>query len=192
MRLRSTRPWQRARNKWLVLGLSWKMICFVCCFMFCWQIFRSYREIPLTSEGLQKLGLCSALATFEKKRWFFAPHLLWHGALIFEISSHWGLCSKIRLVLSTCKLWEKKGDFSRGTCCDMGPWFLKSHLIEAFPFNPLLQGYWGSIRTIIPTGQKLKKKSRENTWKPLWHENLNLDSVRLFGWVQRFEWYCWQ
>jgi hypothetical protein len=34
-----------------------------------------------------KLGLCWALRAFEQGGIFFVPHLLWHGALVFLVSS---------------------------------------------------------------------------------------------------------
>jgi hypothetical protein len=41
----------------------------------------------ITGEGLQNLGLCSAIRAFEQGRIFIVPHLLWHGALVFPVSS---------------------------------------------------------------------------------------------------------
>jgi hypothetical protein len=38
-------------------------------------------------EGLQNLSLCSALRAFEQGGIFIVPHLLWHGASIFPVSS---------------------------------------------------------------------------------------------------------
>jgi hypothetical protein len=35
-----------------------------------------------TGEGLQKLGLCSALRAYEQGGIFIVPHLLWHGASV--------------------------------------------------------------------------------------------------------------
>jgi hypothetical protein len=41
----------------------------------------------ITGEGLQNLGLCSALRAFEQGGIFIVPHLLWHGASVFPVSS---------------------------------------------------------------------------------------------------------
>ena len=41
----------------------------------------------MTGEGLQNLGLCSALMAFEQGGIFIVPHLLWHGASVFPVSS---------------------------------------------------------------------------------------------------------
>jgi hypothetical protein len=38
-------------------------------------------------EGLQNLGLCSALGTFEQGGIFIVPHPLRHGASVFPVSS---------------------------------------------------------------------------------------------------------
>jgi hypothetical protein len=38
-------------------------------------------------EGLQNLGLCSALRALEQGGIFIVPHLLWHGLSIFPVSS---------------------------------------------------------------------------------------------------------
>jgi hypothetical protein len=34
---------------------------------------------------LQNLGLCTALRAFEQGGIFIVPHLLWHGALVFQV-----------------------------------------------------------------------------------------------------------
>jgi hypothetical protein len=38
----------------------------------------------ITGEGLQNLGLCSALRAFEQGGIFIVPHLLWHGDSVFH------------------------------------------------------------------------------------------------------------
>jgi hypothetical protein len=43
------------------------------------RIFHLYGDDTIAGEGLQNLGLCSALKAFE-------PHLLWHGTSVFPIS----------------------------------------------------------------------------------------------------------
>jgi hypothetical protein len=35
-----------------------------------------YRDVTITGEGLQNLGLCSALKAFEQGGIFIVPHLL--------------------------------------------------------------------------------------------------------------------
>jgi hypothetical protein len=47
-----------------------------------------WRKSPLPSEGLQNLGLCSALRVFEQGGIFIMPHLLWHGVSVFLVSSY--------------------------------------------------------------------------------------------------------
>jgi hypothetical protein len=46
-----------------------------------------YRDVTITGEGLHNLGLCSALRAFEQGGIFIVPHLLWHGASVFLVSS---------------------------------------------------------------------------------------------------------
>jgi hypothetical protein len=58
------------------------------CFTFRSRIFHLYGDVTIiTGEGLQNLGLCSALRAFEQGRIFIVPHLLWHGASVFPVSS---------------------------------------------------------------------------------------------------------
>jgi hypothetical protein len=41
------------------------------------RIFRLYGDVTIAGEGLQNLGLCSALRAFEQGGIFIVPHLLW-------------------------------------------------------------------------------------------------------------------
>jgi hypothetical protein len=43
----------------------------------------------IAAEGLQNVGLCSALSVFKQGGIFIVPHLLWHGTLIFPVLSKW-------------------------------------------------------------------------------------------------------
>jgi hypothetical protein len=48
-------------------------------------IFHWYGDVTITGEGLQNLGLCSALRAFEQEVIFIMPHLLWHrGSRFFR------------------------------------------------------------------------------------------------------------
>jgi hypothetical protein len=40
------------------------------------RIFHLYGDVTITGEGLQNLGLCSALRAFEQGEIFIVPHLL--------------------------------------------------------------------------------------------------------------------
>jgi hypothetical protein len=51
------------------------------------RIFHVYGDVTITGEGLQNLGLCSALRTFEQRGIFIVPHLLCHGASVFTVLS---------------------------------------------------------------------------------------------------------
>jgi hypothetical protein len=51
------------------------------------RIFHLYGDVTIAGEGLQKLGLCSALWAFEQGGIFIVPHLLWHGTSVFPVLS---------------------------------------------------------------------------------------------------------
>jgi hypothetical protein len=57
------------------------------CFKSCSRIFHLYGDLTITGEMLQNLGLCSAFRAFEQEGFFIVPHLLWHGASVFLVSS---------------------------------------------------------------------------------------------------------
>jgi hypothetical protein len=50
-------------------------------------MFHLYGDFTIAGEGLQNLGLCSALMAFEQGGIFIVPHLLCHGTSIFPVSS---------------------------------------------------------------------------------------------------------
>jgi hypothetical protein len=50
-------------------------------------IFHLYGDVTVADEGLQNLGLCSALRAFEQWGIFIVPQLLWHGTSVFPVSS---------------------------------------------------------------------------------------------------------
>jgi hypothetical protein len=51
------------------------------------RIFHLYGDVAIAPEGLQNLGLCSVLKAIEQGGIFIVPHLLWHGTLVFPVSS---------------------------------------------------------------------------------------------------------
>jgi hypothetical protein len=51
------------------------------------HVFHLYGDVTNAGEGLQHLGLCSALRAFEQGGIFIVPHLLWHGTSVFPVSS---------------------------------------------------------------------------------------------------------
>jgi hypothetical protein len=51
------------------------------------RIFHLYGDVIIADEGLQNLGLCSALRAFGQGGIFIVPHLLWHGTSVFPVSS---------------------------------------------------------------------------------------------------------
>jgi hypothetical protein len=44
-------------------------------------------SLTIAGEGLQNLGLCSALRAFEQGGIFIVPHLLRHGTSVFPVLS---------------------------------------------------------------------------------------------------------
>ena len=51
------------------------------------KIFHLNGDVTITDEGLQNLGLCSALRAFEQGGIFIVPHLQRHEPLVFSVSS---------------------------------------------------------------------------------------------------------
>jgi hypothetical protein len=51
------------------------------------RMFHLYGDVTISGEGLQNLGLYSALTAFERGGIFTVPHLLWHSASVFPVSS---------------------------------------------------------------------------------------------------------
>jgi hypothetical protein len=49
--------------------------------------FHLYGDVTIAGEGLQNLGLCSALRAFVQGGIFIVPHLMWHGASVIPVSS---------------------------------------------------------------------------------------------------------
>jgi hypothetical protein len=54
------------------------------CFTSRSRIFHLYGDVTTTGEGLQNLGLCSALRAFVLGGNFIVTHLLWHGTSVFR------------------------------------------------------------------------------------------------------------
>jgi hypothetical protein len=59
----------------------------ICGFTSCSKFFHLYGDVTVAGEGLQNLGLCSALMAFEQGGIFIVPHLLRHGTSVFPVSS---------------------------------------------------------------------------------------------------------
>jgi hypothetical protein len=55
--------------------------------MSCSRIFYLNVNVIIAGAGLENVGLCSALRTFKQGKIFIVPHLLWHGTLVFPVSS---------------------------------------------------------------------------------------------------------
>ena len=50
------------------------------------RVFHLLDHVTITGEGLQNLGLSSALRAFAQGGIFIVPHLLWHGTSVFLVS----------------------------------------------------------------------------------------------------------
>jgi hypothetical protein len=73
-----------ATSAWTYWFIDWLI---VYCFTSRSRIFHLYGDVTIAGEGMQNLGLCSALRAFEQGGIFIVPHLLWHGTSIFSVSS---------------------------------------------------------------------------------------------------------
>jgi hypothetical protein len=51
------------------------------------KILNTYRDVAIVCEEMQKIGFWLALRAFEQEEIFSVPHLQWHGALVFPVSS---------------------------------------------------------------------------------------------------------
>jgi hypothetical protein len=51
------------------------------------RFFHLYGNVTIAVEGLQNLGLCSALKAFEQGEISIMPYLLWHVTLVFPVSA---------------------------------------------------------------------------------------------------------
>jgi hypothetical protein len=65
----------------------WSDWLIISCFTSRSRIFHLHGDVTIAGEGLGNLGLCSTLRAFEQGGIFIVPHLLWHGASVFPISS---------------------------------------------------------------------------------------------------------
>jgi hypothetical protein len=63
--------------------VSWLIYCY--CFTSRSRIFHQYEDVTIASTKLRSMRL--ALRAFELGGIFIVPHLLWHGATIFPVSS---------------------------------------------------------------------------------------------------------
>ena len=78
--------WQSWRLNWYVLsGMGKKSINHFTAHS---RIFDSYLDVTIAGEGAANFGLYSALRVFEHGRIFIVPHMLWHGASVFRVSSN--------------------------------------------------------------------------------------------------------
>jgi hypothetical protein len=59
-------------------------VLFIFCFTSRSRIVHLYGDVTITREGLQNLGLCSALRAFEQGGIFIVPHLLDTGPRFFR------------------------------------------------------------------------------------------------------------
>jgi hypothetical protein len=70
--------WFKTRKDWLIDYLRFSSRP---------RIFHLYGDVTIAGEGLQNLGLCSALRAFEQGGILIVPDLLWHVTSVFPVSS---------------------------------------------------------------------------------------------------------
>jgi hypothetical protein len=121
----------------------------VCCFTSRSKFFHLYGDVTITGEGLQKLGLSAG-------RDLYVSHLLWHGTLVFPVSSEGpGL---IRRTISFCRLlWHARG-------CEESilTWILTNPHPKDRPISRLLWHTRGCGRSILT--RILAGLLRTNPW----------------------------
>jgi hypothetical protein len=132
-----------------ILSLEWLMIIYG--FTSRWKIFHLYGDVTIAGEGLQNLGLCSALRAFEQGGIFIVLHLLWQGTSVFTVSSKGpphlvassggllvpeGLYSPVANYFSTCFMnWtvKKKSKFCK---------FISKRRIISLRHSSILRRIW--------------------------------------------------
>jgi hypothetical protein len=70
--------------EFMEITIDWLIIS---CFTSRSRIFYLYGDVTIIGEGLQNLGVCSALPAYEQGGIFIVSHLLRHGASVFPVSS---------------------------------------------------------------------------------------------------------
>jgi hypothetical protein len=76
--------WSRCDGSYIYYLIDWSIIYG---FTSCSRNFHLYGDVTTAGEGLQNFGLCSALRVFQHGGIFIMPHLPWHGASVFPVSS---------------------------------------------------------------------------------------------------------
>ena len=85
MRVHKLVTWLAKMDRYIII-LDINNCSFVCYLGHAW-VYSSYGNITIASEGLQNLCKCSAPFAFEQAVTFIKPHLPWHGASVFGVSS---------------------------------------------------------------------------------------------------------
>jgi hypothetical protein len=70
------------------LKVDWLFKCFTSSSRICFYEYL-YGNFTITREGLQNVDLSMRLRAFEQEGVFIEPHLLWHRASGFPVSSEW-------------------------------------------------------------------------------------------------------
>jgi hypothetical protein len=111
------------------------------CFTSCSRIFLLHGDVTIAGEGLQHLGLRSALRAFEQGGIFIVPHLLWHGT--------WVYCGLIRRTTPFSRLLQH----TRGcggsilTRILTGPY--KLHILSLGSRHLLVDCPWGPVAKYV-------------------------------------------
>jgi hypothetical protein len=75
-------------------------------------------DVTIAGEGLQNLGLCLALRSFEQGGIFIVSYLLWHGTSVFPVSFE----EPPNLVASFDTLWDAEDLFKPGSSRVVNNW----------------------------------------------------------------------
>jgi hypothetical protein len=68
-------------------------------------MFQLYGDVTIAGEGVQNLGLCSALRALKKGRDLYRAELLWQGTSVFPVPSE--------LALHSVASYDTHGDMQR-------------------------------------------------------------------------------
>jgi hypothetical protein len=78
--------WNDPQGSWIYLQLGYVYHSLTMYWSSRSRSFHLYGDVTIAGEGLQNLGLCSALRAFEQGGIFTVPHLLWHGTSVLPVS----------------------------------------------------------------------------------------------------------
>jgi hypothetical protein len=134
------------------------------CFTSRSRIFHLYEDVTIAGEGLQNLGLCSALRAFEQRGIFIVPHLLWHDTSVFRchprtapficlLQHAWGCREPILTRILTGR--GKMKDYNQKMNTSVVEW-LQTHWIWVTGQNGMLIPPWHLIPPLIYSAVRIR------------------------------------